>query len=177
MLLLCLLRSLELGDDALHLLSRHATLLKNSRSALIGQLTEVFLTWCDDESRHVQGSRRNHHLCISLDKVSLRTVLLPWDDHADKLIALSPSYDVHHWLCLIATNRHRLIETTEQSLVAILALRNDDEGWNHEIPDYRNLLLIIERDDIGKVAREALPVGLQWQDATRTSLEVKMIGC
>ena len=38
-----------------------------------------------------------------------------------------------------------------------------------------NLFVIIQRNDISKVARKSLPISLQGQDATGTSLEMKMI--
>ena len=37
------------------------------------------------------------------------------------------------------------------------------------------LLIIVQSDDVSKIARQALPVGLQRQDAARTCLEMKMI--
>ena len=137
---------------------------------------EVFLTRGDDESRHIQGSRGNHHLCIALSEVSFRTMLLSRDDHADILVFLAPSDDVHHRFRLVATHRHRLIEAVEESLVALLTLGDDDESRYDEISHHGNLFLIVEADDVGEVTREALPVGLQRQNATCTSLEVKMVG-
>ena len=63
----------------------------------------------------------------------------------------------------------------EEHLVALLTLRDDDEGRNHEVVNHGYLLFIVQRDDVGKIARKALPVGLQRQDAARTCLEMKMI--
>ena len=102
-------------------------------------------------------------------------MLLSRNHHRDEFIALSPSHDVHHRFRFSPTQRHGFVKTVEEHLVALLTLRDDDEGRNHEVVNHGYLLFIVQRDDVGKIARKALPVGLQWQDAARTCLEMKMI--
>ena len=102
-------------------------------------------------------------------------MLLSRNHHRDEFIALSPSHNVHHRLGLSTTQRHGSVKTVEEHLVALLTLRDDDEGRNHEVVNHGYLLFIVQRDDVGKIARKALPIGLQRQDAARTCLEMKMI--
>ena len=102
-------------------------------------------------------------------------MFLSRNNHRDILIPLAPCDDIHHWFSLITTNRHRLIETLEKSLIAVLTLGDDDKGWNNKVMNQGNLFVIIQRNDISKVARKSLPISLQRQDATGTCLEMKMI--
>lgn len=93
----------------------------------------------------------------------------------DVLIALAPSHDVHHRFRLVATHRHGLVETLEKCLVAILTFGNDDEGGNDEVSDDRYFFLVVEADDIRQVARESLPVGLEWENAAGSGLEMQVV--
>ena len=169
-------RGLEIADDGFHLLCRNAALAQQGCGFVEVDLAEVFLARSDDQSCHVERSWRNHHLGLAFGEIGVRAVLLSRDDDADKLVAFSPGDDVHHGLALVATHRHGAIEAMEEFLVAVLALRDDDEGRHEEVAQHGNLLLVVERDDVGEVAREALPVGLQGQHAACASLEVQVVG-
>ena len=102
-------------------------------------------------------------------------MLFSRNDHADEFLALAPGDDVHHRFGFVATLRHCLVETVEEGLIALGTLRDDDEGGNEEVTNHCDFLLIIERDDVGQVAGEALPVGLKRKDAVGSCLEMKMV--
>ena len=139
-------------DDAFHLLAGNAAFLQDSLSLLLGELAEILFAWRDDETRHIEGSRRNHDLGIALGKVGFRAVLLSWNHDTDSFITLAPGHDVHHRLSLVAALRHRTVEALEEHLVAFLALGDDHEGWNGIVADGCYLLLVVQADDICQVA-------------------------
>ena len=139
-------------DDAFHLLAGNAAFLQDSLSLLLGELAKILFAWRDDESRHIEGSWRNHDLGIALGKVGFRTVLLSWNHNTDIFITFAPGHDVHHRLSLVATLRHRTVEALEEHLVAFLALGDNHEGWNGIVADGCYLLLVVQADDICQVA-------------------------
>ena len=139
-------------DDAFHLLAGNAAFLQDSLSLLLGELAKILFAWRDDESRHIEGSWRNHDLGIAIGKVGFRTVLLSWNHDTDIFITFAPGHDVHHWLSLVAALRHRAVEALEEHLVAFLALGDNHEGWNGIVADGCYLLLVVQTDDICQVA-------------------------
>ena len=139
-------------DDAFHLLAGNAAFLQDSLSLLLGELAKILFAWRDDESRHIEGSWRNHDLGIAIGKVGFRTVLLSWNHDTDIFITFAPGHDVHHWLSLVAALRHRTVEALEEHLVAFLALGDNHEGWNGIVADGCYLLLVVQTDDICQVA-------------------------
>ena len=139
-------------DDAFHLLAGNAAFLQNSLSLLLGELAEILFAWRDDETRHIEGSRRNHDLGFALGKVGFRAVLLSWNHDTDIFITFAPGHDVHHRLSLVVALRHRTVEALEEHLVAFLALGDDYEGWNGIVADGCYLLLVVQADDICQVA-------------------------
>ena len=102
-------------------------------------------------------------------------MFLSWDNHSDEFFTLTPGNDVHHWLFLVATMRQSLVKSAEEGFITLFTLRDDNKGWHDEIANQCNLLIIIQRDDIGKITGKTLPVCLQRKKSTRTSLEMQVV--
>ena len=93
-------------------------LVEDAQGGLSRETVVVFLTRCDDESRHIEGTRGDDVLFTTLFIITVGTVLGTWEHHRQEIVIMPPGHDIHHGLGL--HRRQGFIEPTEQLLITIL---------------------------------------------------------
>ena len=99
------------------------------------------------------------------------------EDDGEVFIAIAPADDIHHRLDLIVAQWHGFVETTEQLLVAVLGAAADEHSRTRILLDERDVLVVVEADDLRQMVTEPFPRFLEWQRATGASLEMSVVGC
>ena len=148
-------------DNLLKRIGWQRYFVKYAQGYLGGNAIEILLTWGNDETCHVQSTWRYDVLLAALLVVAVGTVFVAGEYHRVVIGIISPAYDVEHWLGLAFFNGQRLVQTTEQLLVAILRFAVDEQGGAWILLNQRDALLIIQIQDGFQTARQAAPCHLQ----------------
>ena len=88
-------------------------------------------------------------------------MLFAWEHHRIVVGIVAPAHDVEHRLGFTLLDGQRLVQTTEQLLVAILCLAMDEQGGAGILLDERDALFVIQINDGFQTARQAPPCHLQ----------------
>jgi hypothetical protein len=98
-------------------------LVEDAESLLGSEAFEVLLTGSDDQSSHIESSRRDDILFVALGIITVGTMLRTWEHHREEILIATPGHDIHHRLGVHL--RHSIVETTEELFVAILRTATD----------------------------------------------------
>ena len=161
-------------EDFLQSIAFEGDLMKDTQGYLRCETLVVLLTGCDDKTRHVEGSRRDDILFVTLFIITVRTVLRTGEHHTVEFLIAPPGHDVHHRLWL--SRRQGFIEPTEQLFITILRTAADEQRRTGIVVYQREVFMVVETDNLGEVARESLPRLLQGQYAAGACLEMGMVG-
>ena len=151
-------------------------LAEHAHRPLGSQLPEVLFPWGDDEACHVESPRTNEALLHALGEIAVGTVLCPWNDHRDVVVATSPSYDVHHWLRVVAVERHHVVEAVEQPFLRLWTMAAEQQCKAEIVAYLPYSLKVVQGKQRSEVAAQSLPTALQWHKSARSCLEMGMVG-
>ena len=122
---------------------------------------KVLLSWRYRKSCHIQSTRRDKHLTVIFSEITIRTMLLSWEDDADIFIILSPSHDIHHRFSFILLLWQRAIKFSEQLHISLSSFSTNHESLTRIILDNRETLLFVQSNNDIQVSAQAYPFRLQ----------------
>ena len=71
------------------------------------------MAWSHYKSCHVQGSRADESLGVAAIEVAVGAMLAARDYHRQIVVAIAPSQNVHHRLCVAAVHGQRGVKIAE----------------------------------------------------------------
>ena len=154
----------------------HSAFIEYFDSTLGCDTVEVAPAWRNNQSCHVESTRTDKEFTAVVGKIAVGTMLCTRYHDREQGVAVAPCHDVHHRFGVASVHRESRIEHAEESF-AHLRMRAADNKRRHYIARNQcQILFIIFLYKHIKAATESRPVGLQWQDATCSGLEMLMVG-
>ena len=151
-----------------------AGVIKDGYGLLGRDPLEVFLAGRDDQSCHIECTRRDKHLLLAFGTIAGRTMVLAKEHHGEVVFLFAPAHDIHHRLGIGL--RQSAIDGAEELFVVLAAAALDEQCRSRVFGDVPDAFVLVEQIHLLEVTAQSLPLLLQGEHSARSSLEMHVVG-